>query len=149
VFQRVRPHPEEAANGSRECAPDDRLRAVSKDGPQYRFVIPGTRRLSVMAHLPYEPIESCGTRKKVPFPCSKLNTRQLQPHLLPEAPFGGSGVPFSAGLQAQAGTGNVRFKIERECQSTLLPFLAAIISRREVGSGGLMWFGIRSLAVKL
>jgi len=32
VFQQVRPHPEEAANGSRECAPDDRLRAVSKDG---------------------------------------------------------------------------------------------------------------------
>src|SRR6202040_3338704 len=43
VFQQVRPHPEEAANGSRECAPDDRLRAVSKDGLQYRFVIPGTR----------------------------------------------------------------------------------------------------------
>jgi len=52
VFQQVRSHPcvtasplslEEAANGSRECAPDDRLRAVSKDGLQYRFVIPGTR----------------------------------------------------------------------------------------------------------
>src|SRR5713226_6688184 len=51
LFQQVRPHPrvtasplslEEAANGSRECAPDDRLRAVSKDGLQYRFVIPGT-----------------------------------------------------------------------------------------------------------
>jgi hypothetical protein len=51
VFQQVRPHPcvtasplslEEALNGSRECAPDDRLRAVSKDGLQYRFVIPGT-----------------------------------------------------------------------------------------------------------
>ena len=26
VFQQVRPHPEEAANRSRECAPDDRLR---------------------------------------------------------------------------------------------------------------------------
>src|SRR5258708_32308275 len=26
VFQRVRPHPEEVTNGSRECAPDDRLR---------------------------------------------------------------------------------------------------------------------------
>src|SRR6267154_3195861 len=26
VFQQVKPHPEEAANGSRECAPDDRLR---------------------------------------------------------------------------------------------------------------------------
>src|SRR6266850_1589167 len=26
VFQQARPHPEEAANGSRECAPDDRLR---------------------------------------------------------------------------------------------------------------------------
>jgi hypothetical protein len=40
VFQHVRPHPEEATNGSRECAPDDRLRAVSKDGLKYRFVIP-------------------------------------------------------------------------------------------------------------
>src|SRR5258708_4013003 len=53
VFQQVRPHPrvtasplslEEATNGSRECAPDDRLRGLSKDGLQYRFVIPATRR---------------------------------------------------------------------------------------------------------
>src|SRR5882672_7566216 len=43
LFQQAKPHPEEAANGSRECAPDDRLRAVSKDGLQYRFVIPGTK----------------------------------------------------------------------------------------------------------
>ena len=56
-------------------------------------------------------------------------------HLLPEAPFGGPGVPFSAGLQAQAGAGNVRFKIERECQSTPLPFLVAII----IAMGG--WIG--------
>src|SRR5258705_9107933 len=50
VFQRVRPHPrvtasplslEEVTNGSRECAPDDRLRG-RLDGLQYRFVIPGT-----------------------------------------------------------------------------------------------------------
>jgi hypothetical protein len=45
-FNKVGPRPEEATNGSRECAPDDRLRAVSKDGQQYRFVIPGTRPLA-------------------------------------------------------------------------------------------------------
>src|SRR4030081_1700711 len=51
VFQQVRPHPEEATNGSRECAPDDRLRAVSKDGLQYRFVIPGTSKKTGMPNL--------------------------------------------------------------------------------------------------
>src|SRR5712671_4156264 len=62
VFQQARPHPEEAANGSRECAPDGRLRAVSKDRLQYRFVIPGTRvyppRLAPVA-VNVDPLGSC------------------------------------------------------------------------------------------
>src|SRR6266849_5014477 len=45
------PDPVEAANGSRECAPDDRLRAVSKDGLQHRFVIPGTSMVRARGKL--------------------------------------------------------------------------------------------------
>src|SRR5712671_3634171 len=60
VFQQARPHPEEAANGSRECAPDDRLRAVSKDGPQYQCVIPGT---SERRGRPASPTSSSSLRE--------------------------------------------------------------------------------------
>src|SRR6267142_229344 len=61
VFQQAGPHPEEAANGSRECAPDDRLRAVSKDGLQYRFVIPGTSdRCAHRMALPPDSINERG-----------------------------------------------------------------------------------------
>src|SRR5882724_6550398 len=43
MSQQVRPHPEEATNGSRECAPDDRLRGRLEGWLQYRFVIPDSR----------------------------------------------------------------------------------------------------------
>src|SRR5258705_4794841 len=42
-FNKVRPHPEEATNGSRECAPDERLRGRLEGWAAYRFVIPGIR----------------------------------------------------------------------------------------------------------
>src|SRR5882724_10815551 len=57
VFQQVRPHPEEATNGSRECAPDDRLRGRLEGCAAIRFVIPGTslRRPSSMPPSETEP----------------------------------------------------------------------------------------------